>query len=165
MNEFFSLERNYIILTNSGKPVFSAYGDMYVLSSVYATLYAMISKVQTFEFKHIDLEVDGRNANRDTLEQQKYYASKEPSGDKHQFPSKVITQAEQGEKKNIIEKLFVKEKENKVDLIGEDSGFTFDDDEGEEMKEGGSDEESKGEEEKPILNPYIQEKKEEEKPP
>ena len=59
----------------------------------------------------------------------------------------------------------MKEKENKVDLIGEDSGFTFDDDEGEEMKEGGSDEESKGEEEKPILNPYIQEKKEDEKSP
>ena len=45
MDNFFSLERNYIILTNSGKPVFSAYGDMYTLSSVYATLYAMISKV------------------------------------------------------------------------------------------------------------------------
>ena len=44
MNKFFSLDRNYIILTNSGKPVFSAYGDMYTLSSVYATLYAIISK-------------------------------------------------------------------------------------------------------------------------
>jgi len=45
IDNFFSLDRNYIILTNSGKPVFSAYGDMYTLSSVYATLYAMISKV------------------------------------------------------------------------------------------------------------------------
>ena len=45
INNFFSFDRNYIILTNSGKPVFSAYGDMYTLSSVYATLYAMISKV------------------------------------------------------------------------------------------------------------------------
>ena len=45
MDNFFSLDRNYIILTNSRKPVFSAYGDMYTLSSVYATLYAMISKV------------------------------------------------------------------------------------------------------------------------
>jgi hypothetical protein len=44
MNEFFALDRNYIILTNSGKPVFSFQGDMYTLSSVYATLYAMISK-------------------------------------------------------------------------------------------------------------------------
>jgi len=45
LDEFFALDRNYIILTNSGKPVFSWRGDMYVLSSVYATLYAMISKV------------------------------------------------------------------------------------------------------------------------
>jgi hypothetical protein len=44
MKKFFSLDRNYIILTNSGKPVFSAYGDMYTLSSVYATLYAIVSK-------------------------------------------------------------------------------------------------------------------------
>ena len=55
MNKFFSLDRNYIILTNSGKPVFSAYGDMYTLSSVYATLYAIISKAQTYECKPIDL--------------------------------------------------------------------------------------------------------------
>ena len=111
MSEFFALERNYIILTNSGKPVFSAYGDMYVLSSIYATLYAMISKVQTFEFKHIDLDVDGPNANRDTLAQQKYYASKDAGGEKRPMSSKVITQAEQGEKKNIIEKLFVNKKQ------------------------------------------------------
>ena len=55
MNKFFSLDRNYIILTNSGKPVFSAYGDMYTLSSVYATLYAIVSKAQTYECKPIDL--------------------------------------------------------------------------------------------------------------
>ena len=57
LDEFFALDRNYIILTNSGKPVFSWRGDMYVLSSVYATLYAMISKVQTYEFHHIDLNM------------------------------------------------------------------------------------------------------------
>lgn len=51
MEAFFENERNYIILTNSGKPVFSTYGDIYTLSSLYATLYAMVSKVQTFEFK------------------------------------------------------------------------------------------------------------------
>lgn len=48
MDAFFGSERNYVILTNSGKPVFSAKGDIYTLSSVYATLYAMISKVQTY---------------------------------------------------------------------------------------------------------------------
>ena len=57
MEEFFGSERNYIILSNSGKPIFSTYGDIYTLSSVYATLYAMISKVQTFEFT---TEIDGR---------------------------------------------------------------------------------------------------------
>lgn len=31
------------------------YGDIYTLSSLYATLYAMISKVQTFKFEDIDL--------------------------------------------------------------------------------------------------------------
>jgi hypothetical protein len=48
MDAFFGSERNYIILTNSGKPVFAAKGDIYTLSSVYATLYAIISKVQTY---------------------------------------------------------------------------------------------------------------------
>lgn len=55
LREFFALDRNYIILTNSGKPVFSFQGDMYTLSSIYATLYAMISKTQTYEFKPIVL--------------------------------------------------------------------------------------------------------------
>lgn len=45
MDSFFGSERNYVILTNSGKPIFSSKGDIYTLSSVYATLYAMISKV------------------------------------------------------------------------------------------------------------------------
>lgn len=50
MQAFFGCDRNYIILTNSGKPVFAQHGDMYTLSSIYATLYAMISKVQTYRF-------------------------------------------------------------------------------------------------------------------
>ena len=55
MDEFFKLDRNYIILTNSGKPVFSYKGDMYVLSTLMATMYAMISKVSTYEIHNIDL--------------------------------------------------------------------------------------------------------------
>ena len=58
IKKFFSLSRNYIILTNSGKPVFSAHGDMYTLASVYATLYAMISKVQTYQFEAVNLDND-----------------------------------------------------------------------------------------------------------
>ena len=56
MDAFFGSERNYVILTNSGKPVFAAKGDIYTLSSVYATLYTMISKVQTYQF--VDQEVE-----------------------------------------------------------------------------------------------------------
>lgn len=50
MDAFFKSERNYIILTNTGKPVFALNGDIYTLSSIYATLYAMISKAQTYDF-------------------------------------------------------------------------------------------------------------------
>ena len=50
MEAFFKSERNYIILSNSGKPLFAAHGDIYTLSSVYATLYAMVQKVESFEF-------------------------------------------------------------------------------------------------------------------
>ena len=56
MEEFFGSDRNYIILSNSGKPIYSTHGDIYTLSSVYATLYAMVSKVQTYEFT---TEIDG----------------------------------------------------------------------------------------------------------
>ena len=50
MEAFFGNERNYIILTNTGKPVFALHGDIYTLSSIHATLYAMISKAQTYDF-------------------------------------------------------------------------------------------------------------------
>ena len=63
MENFFKCERNFIILSNSGKPIFSLNGDIYALSSIYATLYAMISKMQTFEFKKIDLKEPKRAPN------------------------------------------------------------------------------------------------------
>lgn len=56
-DKFFAMEHNFIILTNAGKPVYSLHGDIYSLSSVYATLYAIISKMQTFKFKPIDLSL------------------------------------------------------------------------------------------------------------
>lgn len=40
-----------MIMTNAGKPVFSINGDIYVLAPIFATLYAIISKMQTFQFK------------------------------------------------------------------------------------------------------------------
>lgn len=51
LDEFFKFDRNYIILSNSGKPIFSFQGDMYSLSTFYATLYAVISKMQTYKFE------------------------------------------------------------------------------------------------------------------
>lgn len=56
IDKFFNSERNYIILTNSGKPLFSSQGDIYTLSSIYATLYAIVSKIQTFSFQSINLQ-------------------------------------------------------------------------------------------------------------
>ena len=39
-----------MILTNAGKPVFTMNGDIYNLSPIFATLYAIVSKAQTFHF-------------------------------------------------------------------------------------------------------------------
>ena len=47
---FFAAERHYLVLTNAGKPVFSFTGDIYPLSTMFAMLYAIISKAQTFQF-------------------------------------------------------------------------------------------------------------------
>lgn len=57
LNKFFDSDRNFIILSNAGKPIYSLHGDIYNLSSIYATLYAMISKIQTFQFKPIDITI------------------------------------------------------------------------------------------------------------
>ena len=38
-------------MTNAGKPVYSANGDIYILAPIFATLYAILSKHQTFSFK------------------------------------------------------------------------------------------------------------------
>ena len=37
-------------MTTAGKPVFSLHGDIYVLSPLFATLYAIISKIEAFKF-------------------------------------------------------------------------------------------------------------------
>eukprot|EP00347_Sterkiella_histriomuscorum_P009279 403341817 len=50
LQAFFSNERLYLVFTNAGKPVYSSYGDIYQLSPIIATLYAILSKVHTFEF-------------------------------------------------------------------------------------------------------------------
>ena len=55
LDNFFDHERNFVVLSNAGKPIYALHGDIYNLSSVYATLYAMISKVQTYKFKQIEM--------------------------------------------------------------------------------------------------------------
>jgi len=50
LDKFFSAQRQFMILTNAGKPVFSLNGDIYSLSPIFATLYAIISKCETFRF-------------------------------------------------------------------------------------------------------------------
>jgi hypothetical protein len=37
-------------MTTAGKPVYSLHGDIYVLSPIFATLYAIISKIEAFKF-------------------------------------------------------------------------------------------------------------------
>lgn len=37
-------------MTNAGKPVYSMNGDIYQLSPIFATIYAIISKCQTYAF-------------------------------------------------------------------------------------------------------------------
>ena len=50
LDDFFAAERHYLILTNAGKPVYSMVGDIYGLAPIFATLYAIVSKAQTYKF-------------------------------------------------------------------------------------------------------------------
>lgn len=53
VEKFFKVEKLFIIMTNSGKPVYSSQGDIYQLSPIIATLYAMLSKLQTIEVPRV----------------------------------------------------------------------------------------------------------------
>jgi len=48
LEKFFQADRHYMILTNAGKPVFTLNGDIYNLSPIFATLYAIVAKAQTY---------------------------------------------------------------------------------------------------------------------
>lgn len=65
LDKFFEKERNFVILSNAGKPIYALHGDIYNLSSVYATLYAMISKTQTFKMKPVDTSISKSSLNYD----------------------------------------------------------------------------------------------------
>ncbi len=53
MEKFFKVDKLFLIMTNSGKPVYSSQGDIYQLSPIIATLYAMLSKLQTIEIPRV----------------------------------------------------------------------------------------------------------------
>jgi len=53
LEKFFKVEKLFLIMTNSGKPVYSSQGDIYQLSPIIATLYAMLSKLQTIEVPRV----------------------------------------------------------------------------------------------------------------
>ncbi|CDW87641.1 UNKNOWN [Stylonychia lemnae] len=74
LHAFFSNQRLYMVFTNAGKPVYSSYGDIYQLSPIIATLYAILSKVHTFEFPEYEnplktLVVGSNNNDSDALNQ------------------------------------------------------------------------------------------------
>jgi len=52
LEDFFSSDKLFLVFTNAGKPVFTSHGDIYRLSPIIATLYAIISKIETFNIKH-----------------------------------------------------------------------------------------------------------------
>mgnify|MGYP002177358947 CR=1 FL=1 len=111
---FFKIKRNYIILTNSGKPVFSYQGDMYLLSSIYATLYAIISKVQTYDLQPISLATaQGAGPEIDVIEQELAYENED----------NIMATADGGKKKGILRKiggLLKKKVEEEIELLGSD---------------------------------------------
>ncbi len=78
LHSFFQSERHYLIMTNAGKPVYSMNGDIYQLSPIFATIYAIISKTQTYAFS-IDRGVvapDSDFYGTDTLKQRRNSAHK-----------------------------------------------------------------------------------------
>ena len=56
--EFFRIRKHYLILTDAGKPVYSRYGDEQILAPFFATLSAVIPKMQNYFW---DGSVDARH--------------------------------------------------------------------------------------------------------
>lgn len=48
MNEFYQIKRHYLIFTEAGKPVYTRYGDEQVIAPYFASMSAVIPKVQSF---------------------------------------------------------------------------------------------------------------------
>ena len=48
LREFYLIRKHYLILTDAGKPVYSRYGDEQILAPFFATLSAVIPKMQNY---------------------------------------------------------------------------------------------------------------------
>ena len=48
LREFYLIRKHYLILTDAGKPVYSRYGDEQILAPFFATLSAVIPKMQYY---------------------------------------------------------------------------------------------------------------------
>ena len=48
LREFHLIRKHYLILTDAGKPVYSRYGDEQILAPFFATLSAVIPKMQNY---------------------------------------------------------------------------------------------------------------------
>ena len=48
MEEFYLIKRHYLIFTEAGKPVYTRFGDEQVLAPYFASMSAIIPKVQSF---------------------------------------------------------------------------------------------------------------------
>jgi hypothetical protein len=48
MTEFYLIKRHYLIFTEAGKPVYTRYGDEQVLAPYFASMSAIIPKIQSF---------------------------------------------------------------------------------------------------------------------
>ena len=48
LEEFYQYSKHFMIMSEAGKPIYSRYGDQEILSPFYATMSAIIHKVQSF---------------------------------------------------------------------------------------------------------------------
>ena len=48
MFEFYQIRKHFLIFSEAGKPIYSRYGDEMILTPFFATLSAVIPKIQSF---------------------------------------------------------------------------------------------------------------------
>ena len=48
MTEFYLIKRHYLIFTEAGKPVYTRYGDEQVIAPYFASMSAIIPKIQSY---------------------------------------------------------------------------------------------------------------------